>query len=94
MKGEARTKRRHDPDLTKSLILDAAKKEFAEKGFDGARIDQIAATANVNKQLIYYYFDNKDTLFTMFCRPRTRIFVPKRPHWNSIICLPATRYLN
>lgn len=64
MKGESRTKRRHDPDLTKCLILNAAKKEFAEKGFDGARIDQIAATAKVNKQLIYYYFENKDTLFT------------------------------
>jgi AcrR family transcriptional regulator len=64
MKGESRTKRRHDPDLTKCLILNAAKKEFAENGFDGARIDQIAATAKVNKQLIYYYFENKDTLFT------------------------------
>ena len=64
MKGESRTKRRHDPDLTKCLILNAAKKEFAEKGVDGARIDQIAATAIVNKQLIYYYFENKDTLFT------------------------------
>lgn len=59
-----KAKRRHDPELTKCLILAAAKKEFAEKGFDGARVDEIAATAQVNKQLIYYYFDNKDTLFT------------------------------
>jgi len=46
------------------MILEAAKKEFAEKGFDGARVDQIAAVAQVNKQMLYYYFDNKDTLFT------------------------------
>lgn len=57
-------KRRHDPELTRGLILAAAKREFAEKGFDGARVDQIAAVAQVNKQMLYYYFDNKDTLFT------------------------------
>lgn len=57
-------KRRHDPSLTQSLILEAARKEFASKGFDGARVDQIAKVAKVNKQLIYYYFSNKDTLFT------------------------------
>lgn len=64
MPEEKSQKRRHDPELTQSLILAAAKKEFAEKGFDGARVDQIAAGAQVNKQLIYYYFANKDTLFT------------------------------
>ncbi|MEN3752829.1 TetR/AcrR family transcriptional regulator [Mangrovibacter yixingensis] len=58
------SKRRHDPELTQSLILGAAKAVFADKGFDGARVDQIAALAQVNKQLIYYYFDNKDTLFS------------------------------
>ncbi|PWC13206.1 TetR family transcriptional regulator [Brenneria roseae subsp. americana] len=57
-------KRKNDPVLTQTLILDAATSEFAEKGFDGARVDQIAQRANVNKQLIYYYFVNKDELFT------------------------------
>ncbi|MCS2149988.1 TetR/AcrR family transcriptional regulator [Scandinavium manionii] len=45
-------------------ILQAARAEFAEKGFDGARVDSIAARAHANKQLIYYYFTNKDVLFT------------------------------
>lgn len=45
-------------------ILQAAHAEFAEKGFDGARVDSIAARARANKQLIYYYFTNKDVLFT------------------------------
>lgn len=45
-------------------ILEAARAEFAEKGFDGARVDSIALRAQANKQLIYYYFTNKDVLFT------------------------------
>lgn len=45
-------------------ILQAARAEFAEKGFDGARVDRIAERAEANKQLIYYYFTNKDELFT------------------------------
>lgn len=45
-------------------ILEAARAEFAEKGFDGARVDSIALRAEANKQLIYYYFTNKDVLFT------------------------------
>ncbi|OAT77148.1 TetR family transcriptional regulator [Mangrovibacter phragmitis] len=61
---ESVSKRRHDPELTQRLILSAAKTVFADKGFDGARVDQIAALAQVNKQLIYYYFDNKDMLFS------------------------------
>ncbi|MGG5963857.1 TetR/AcrR family transcriptional regulator [Salmonella enterica] len=58
------SKRKNDPALTQTLILDAATCEFAENGFDGARVDRIAQRANVNKQLIYYYFTNKDELFT------------------------------
>jgi AcrR family transcriptional regulator len=43
-------------------ILAAARAEFAEKGFDGARVDAIALRAQVNKALIYYYFKSKDKL--------------------------------
>lgn len=50
-------------ELTKKKIMSAAKKEFAAHGFDGARVDVIAQRAHVNKQLIYYYFKNKDYLF-------------------------------
>lgn len=57
---------------TKERILTAALKTFAEKGFSGARIDQIAQTAKVNKALIYYYFTSKNAileeLFSVFFR--------------------------
>jgi len=43
-------------------ILVAARAEFSEKGFDGARVDDVARRANVNKALIYYYFKSKDDL--------------------------------
>ncbi|HCM28795.1 MAG: hypothetical protein A2Z99_19940 [Treponema sp. GWB1_62_6] len=41
---------------SKRRILEAASKIFAEKGYDGARVDEIAKRAAVNKALIYYYF--------------------------------------
>ncbi len=43
-------------------ILKAAEKIFAEKGFDGSRVDGIAKEAGVNKALIYYYFKSKDEI--------------------------------
>jgi len=49
-------------------ILDAARAEFAEKGFDGARVDSIAKRADVNKALIYYYFKSKDELLQELLR--------------------------
>lgn len=46
----------------KVLILETAKQIFAEKGFDGARMDEIAERAGVKKSLIYYHFEGKDQL--------------------------------
>ena len=48
---------------TKERILDAAFAEFAEYGVAGARVDRIAKNARCNKNLIYVYFENKETLF-------------------------------
>ncbi len=59
-----RVTEKHDAADKQQRILQAARAEFAEKGFDGARVDSIAARACANKQLIYYYFTNKDVLFT------------------------------
>jgi len=43
-------------------ILESAIEIFAARGFDGARVDDIARRAGVNKALIYYYFKNKEEL--------------------------------
>lgn len=53
---------------TKRMLLDAAIAVFSEKGFDGARVDEIAARANVNKAMLYYYFDSKEKLFEALVR--------------------------
>jgi len=49
--------------ITQQKILDAATQVFSEKGFYGARVDEIAARAGVNKAMLYYYFKNKEKLF-------------------------------
>jgi AcrR family transcriptional regulator len=44
-------------------IVAAAREEFARRGFAGARVDQIARRAGVNKQLLFYYYHSKRGLF-------------------------------
>lgn len=50
-------------EKTRKRILEAAIKLFAAKGFSGTAVDEIAASAEVNKQRIYAYFTNKNMLF-------------------------------
>lgn len=52
-----------DPEPTRARILAAAKDEFARGGLGGARVDRIAALADANKRMLYYYFESKDGLF-------------------------------
>lgn len=48
---------------TKESLIAAAVEEFSRKGLAGARVDEIAAAANVNKQLVYHYFGSKEGLY-------------------------------
>ena len=48
---------------TVDRILKAAMKEFSEAGFAGARIDEIANSAGVNKATIYYHLGDKQALY-------------------------------
>lgn len=50
-------------DQTRARILEAALTAFSEQGLAGARTEQIASAAGVNKALIYYYFRSKDELY-------------------------------
>ena len=52
-----------DPEKSRSRILQAARDEFARCGLGGARVDQIAQVAGINKRMLYHYFGNKDDLF-------------------------------
>jgi AcrR family transcriptional regulator len=59
----ARTGRRPGRQDTREAILSAARTAFAEKGFDGASIRQIAGAAGVDPALVHHYFGTKDQLF-------------------------------
>ena len=48
---------------TEEKILSAAKKVFISKGMAGARMQDIADEAGINKALLHYYFKNKEQLF-------------------------------
>ena len=54
---------RRNPEATRRKLLAAARREFADSGLAGARVDEIAARAGVNKQLVYHYFGDKDALY-------------------------------
>lgn len=52
-----------DSERTRKRITDAAAREFAAKGFDGATLSEIARRARVSKQLIHHHFRSKEGLF-------------------------------
>jgi len=69
---------RGEPEKTRAAILAAALHEFASEGVAGARIDEIARLAKVNKALLYYYFHDKESLYgavidDVFQRMRERL---------------------
>ena len=57
------TERQRDAERTRAEILDVATREFADRGYNGARVDEIAARTRTTKRMIYYYFANKEQLY-------------------------------
>jgi TetR/AcrR family transcriptional regulator len=63
-----------DPSPVTSRILDAAAEVFAEEGFGGARVDEIARRAGVNKAMLYYHVGDKAALYaTVLARNFARV---------------------
>lgn len=50
-------------DNVEEKIIDAAADVFEERGYSGARMQQIADKAGINKALLHYYFRSKEKLF-------------------------------
>jgi AcrR family transcriptional regulator len=50
-------------DSTAETILDAASEVFAEKGYEGARVDELARAAGVNKATLYYQIGDKEAVY-------------------------------
>jgi TetR/AcrR family transcriptional regulator len=77
-----------NPKRTRERILSAALKEFAAKGFAGARIDVIARRAAINKRMLYHYFGGKEKLFRAVLRHK----IAERRAWGlNLSSDPAQR---
>jgi AcrR family transcriptional regulator len=77
-----------NPARTRARILSAALKEFAAKGFAGARVDVIARRADINKRMLYHYFGNKEKLFRAVLRQK---IAERRASATSLSGDPAER---
>ena len=56
------------PVASQTALFEAAAEEFAERGFDAAGVDRIAARAGVNKAMIYYHYSSKRGLYVAVLR--------------------------
>jgi AcrR family transcriptional regulator len=95
------TRRRAAPEVRQADILDAALSEFAEHGFEGARMEDVARRAKVSKGTVYLYYPNKQALFEALVRrdiaPRVgvaSVFLrgydgPLRPALSQIVEMAA-----
>ena len=61
--GPRRAGRRAGESRTREAILEAARRDFGQHGYDGATIRGIAASAGVNPALIHHFYGTKERLF-------------------------------
>ncbi|HYW36204.1 MAG TPA: TetR/AcrR family transcriptional regulator [Balneolaceae bacterium] len=61
---------------TEQKIFEAACRIFEQKGFDGARMQEIADEADINKSMLHYYYRSKDKLFQKVYQKEMGRFLP------------------
>jgi len=61
--GETRPELQRDAERTRAELLAVATEVFAESGYSGARVDEIAERTRTTKRMIYYYFGGKEQLY-------------------------------
>jgi len=64
-------------DSTEEKILEAARNVFVRKGMEGARMQEIADEAKINKALLHYYFRSKEKLFDAILNQIIQIAFPR-----------------
>jgi len=57
---------------SQAAVFRAAAQEFAERGYEAARVDRIAERARVNKAMLYYHYRSKQGLYTEVLRDMLR----------------------
>ena len=73
------SKKQTKPD-TEELIMEAANKVFTRKGLSGARMQEIADEAKINKSLLHYYYRSKEKLFAAVFKIAVNKFMPDGIH--------------
>ena len=63
MAAKPKSELQRDPERTRAELLDVATEVFAESGYSGARVDEIAERTRTTKRMIYYYFGGKEGLY-------------------------------
>jgi len=86
---------------TEKIILQAARKIFIEKGREGARMQEIADEAGINKALLHYYFRNKQRLFeAVFLEafekflPQLKMIIESEKPFLEVIEIFINNYIN
>lgn len=64
-------------------ILDAARKEFEQKGYNGTRMQKIADVAGISKASLHYYFRSKDNLFKKIFDEAIEEYLPLVNTWTD-----------
>jgi len=74
--------------LTEEIIFEAATEVFEEEGLSGARMQNIADRAGINKALLHYYFRTKDHLFeAVFTKLAQKMFMKFTPIFEKNLSL-------
>ena len=74
---------RSESRVTRERILDAAMSAFAAEGLRGARVDEIAAAAGVNKRMLYHHFGDKSGLFRTVLQERVLALLANSADWGD-----------
>lgn len=83
-----------EPAARKAAILDAALHVFAERGFEAARLDDVAERASVAKGTLYLYFKDKETLFEEVVRSAASPVLARLGELTAKSDLPFDRILD
>ncbi|MEZ4953156.1 MAG: TetR/AcrR family transcriptional regulator [Saprospiraceae bacterium] len=65
------------PETTEQIILNKAKEVFMQKGFAGARMQEIADAAGINKAMLHYYYRSKEQLFKVIVEEIVQGLIPR-----------------
>jgi TetR/AcrR family transcriptional regulator len=69
---------------TKQRLLAVATAQFAEHGYDGARVDRIVAECGVSKNLLYHYFSSKEALFVAVMEQAYQQMRAHQSEWSFV----------